>query len=104
MLNGPISKSNFTDTINSTGTVIKKIHINELTTAISKLELIKGNVDNCGNCAPSDCCQSCQSVTCQACQTASCQSCQTTSCQLYYNHYNCNYNCNCDCGSDSDGS
>ena len=76
-VNGTITQTAFTTP--TVGTIIRRTGLEELSTAIS------ANVDNCGNCAPANCCQSCQT-------TASvCQSCQSTSCQ----ESNCNCNCNC---------
>lgn len=76
MANGPITATTW-----DSSNIVKQIHINEINAAITKLNTYVTNVDNCGNCDPSNCCQSCQTTTCQSssCQSYSCQSCQ--SCQ-----------------------
>lgn len=86
MPNGNICQTTFADTSNS---VVRTIHIQQLRNALSNLDNLKNNVQNC-NCAPSNCCQSAACQACQACQT--CQGCQT--CQS-----DCNCNCSDGCGS-----
>lgn len=73
MTNGPIAPTTW-DTENK----IKQVQFDQLNTAITRLEQLKGNVQNC-DCAPSNCCQSQVCQACQLCQ--SCQGCQTTYCQ-----------------------
>lgn len=95
---GTVTKTAFAT--HSTGDVVMEEHLTLLQQSIEKLDSYKTNVDNCGNCAQSNCCQSCQTTAsvCQSCQTSknctyTCQSCQTTSCQMQ-----------CDCCSCSSGS
>lgn len=89
-VNGTINKTTFTDQTNiqnGTSILIKAVHVNELRTAVNKLEGYAVNVNNCGcqacqnTCTcQSDKCQSCQkcqdSCTCQSCQSDKCQTCQ----------------------------
>lgn len=76
-VNGTIQKTTFTDTITAGSTIIKAVHMNELSAAIETLTNLKGNVNNCDcSVCTSNCCQTCQTSKCQ-----SCQSCQTTTCQ-----------------------
>lgn len=86
-VNGTISQTVWSNpVIIANETHVRTIHINEIRTAINRLDSLKGNVQNC-NCpdswtcqaaTPCQTCQSCQHATpcqtCQACQT--CQSCQ----------------------------
>ena len=124
-LNGTINKTLFTDATsmsnNPNSTLSKAVHINEIRTALNKLETYATKLDNCGytNCCQScqnscnqctDKCQSCQNSCsqctdkCQSCQntcsqcTDSCQRCQNTSCQsISCQIYSCT-----GCGGDSD--
>ena len=73
MPNGQIETTVFNFEQNS---IIKQADFNLLESAILKLETAVNEVDNCGNCSPSNCCQSCQSSGCQSCQKTTCQSCQ----------------------------
>lgn len=66
-VNGNITPTSFTAFSN----VIKKEDIQSLRVALTNLDNLKGNVQNC-NCSPSNCCQS---STCETCQ-GTCQSCQ----------------------------
>lgn len=75
-VNGTISKTTFTDTIAAGTTLIKAVHLNELNNAITTLNNLKRNVNNCDcDVCTSNCCQTCQSSKCQSCQdqcTCSC--------------------------------
>lgn len=99
-INGPITSTQFTT--KEKEEIIKRDHFDLLDNAIKKLEGYITNVDNCGNCSQSNCCQSCQTTaticqsecttknctyTCQSQCTQSCQSCQSIR------------NCDCDCQS-----
>ena len=76
-VNGTIQKTTFTDTITTGSTIIKAAHLNELSAAITILQNLKTNVNNCDcDVCTSNCCQTCQTSKCQ-----SCQSCETTTCQ-----------------------
>lgn len=69
MANGTLSSFSFTNAASfgdSTSLKIKGVHINELRTAVNKLEAWAANVDNCGNCTYCQSCQACQSLTCQS--------------------------------------
>lgn len=83
-VNGSVSTTSFS----ATNKYVAKLNINELQSALNRLDTLKNNVQNC-DCAPSNCCQSCQ-----VCQNATCQSqsCQSQSCQS-------SANCNC-CGDE----
>lgn len=115
MAAGPVAKTTFTDYTNISGTTdvkIKKVNIDELRTAISKLQTYAPNVDNCGNCTFNQKNQKnqslgCQSAVNQACQKLAnqganannnqaankCQRCEAQ-CNCYYG-----YSCSCGCGS-----
>lgn len=74
-INGQINPTSFTDQtaiqLKNDSLVVKQNHINDLRTAINRLNQYAANVDNC---SVKDCCQSCQD-TC-LCQSNKCQSCQ----------------------------
>lgn len=81
-VNGAITQTAFTPA--TVGAIIRQSDLDELRAAIARLEVYAANVDNCGNCAPANCCQSCQAIAgvCQSCQSSrncnyTCQSCQT---------------------------
>lgn len=93
MPNGQIETTVFNFEQNS---IIKQADFNLLESAILKLETAVNEVDNCGNCSPSNCCQSCQNMSCQS-QNTTCQSCQsgfTGGCDC-----NCFKDCNCNCNT-----
>lgn len=75
-VNSTISKTTFTDTITAGTTLVKAVHLNELNNAITTLNNLKSNVNNCDcDVCTSNCCQTCQSSKCQSCQdqcTCSC--------------------------------
>lgn len=75
-VNGTISKTTFTDTITAGTTLIKAVHLNEINNAITTLNNLKGNVNNCDcSVCTSNCCQSCQKTTCQSqCKCDDCSS------------------------------
>ncbi len=93
-VNGTITPTAFTAP--AAGALIRRTDLDALSAAVSMLEGCSANVDNCGNCAPANCCQSCQKTAgvCQSCQSSvncnyTCQSCQGCQSQC---------NCNCNCG------
>ena len=93
-VNGIITPTAFTRP--ARGAIIRRADLDALSAAVARLEGHAANVDNCGNCAPANCCQSCQSSvnctqTCQSCQTTAsvCQSCQSTACQRRQCQCNC---------------
>ncbi len=80
-VNGTITPTAFTRP--ARGAIIRRADLDALSAAVARLEGHAANVDNCGNCAPANCCQSCQTVAgvCQSCQSYvncnyTCQSCQ----------------------------
>jgi len=76
-MNSTITPTSFTDPVLTPNVTKGRVeHINELRTAISNLQILAPNVQNCGFNA----CQSCQTTPCQTCQSATCQTCQ--SCQV----------------------
>ena len=92
-VNGIITPTAFTRP--ARGAIIRRADLDALSAAVARLEGHAANVDNCGNCAPANCCQSCQTTvsTYQSCQssvncTQTCQSCQDCQSQCYSN-------CNC---------
>ena len=66
-VNNTIETTTFTETIVDGSTIIKSIHLNEINDAITILQSLKTNVNNC-DCAvcTDNCCQTCQSKTCQS--------------------------------------
>ena len=75
-VNETISKTTFTDTITAGTTLIKATHLNELNDAITKLNSLKENVNNCDcSVCTTNCCQSCQTTTCQSNQASGGCSC-----------------------------
>lgn len=70
-VNSTITPTSFT----AEGITPRTINIQEIRNALIKLETYAANVENCGNCSPSNCCQ--RNQGCQACQTnQGCQLCQ----------------------------
>lgn len=67
-VNGTITLTKFTAP--TKGTLIRKTDFDALSVAVTKLQGYAANVDNCGNCSPSNCCQSCQTSKCQSQCTA----------------------------------
>lgn len=99
----PAVNTLFTDAITANTIKVRKIHMDELRSAINNLESKFSN--NCNCLSPSNCCQTAPAQCTQSCQTTPAQ-CTLSQCSQTCQSQciNCNCDCNCcgDCGDCGD--